>query len=143
MNKRAVVAIPLLAAALGAVIVFAATAAHGEDPAATLAAALGLGSGPIVGALLGLVLGAWLVLGGERRVAATTGFFLGVAGLAFAWRFGRGYLWVVDVVMNAVFGEGGSQYSGLALFLVAIPLLRTIASVGEAATRRLLKRTPG
>jgi len=142
MNRRAILAIPLLAAALGTVIVFAATAARGDDPAAALAAALGLGSGPIVGAVLGGLLGAWLVIGGPRRVAATTGLLAGVAGLALVWRFGRAYLWVVDVVMNAVFGEGGDQYSGLAVFLVAIPLFRTIASVAEAATRRLLKGTP-
>jgi len=111
-----------------------------RDPAATLATTLGLGSGVVLGALLGGLFGVWLVLGGRRRLATTAGFFIGIAVILAAWRLAQPSMWMVDIVMREVFGEGGDQYSGFALFLIAIPLLRTIAGSAAAFVGGLLVR---
>ncbi len=40
--------------------------------------------------------------------------------------------------MHEIFGEGGEQYSALVLFLIAIPLFRTVAGVGTGLVGSLL-----
>ena len=130
----------VLSTAVGALVVLTTRVLSGHDPAATLASTLGLRSGVVLGALLGGILGAWLTLGGARRVAATAGFLLGTAFLYGMWLIAEPALWVVDVVMEAVFGEGGEQYSGLVLFLIAFPLFRTIASAGTSLVGGVLDR---
>ena len=135
--RRAVILVAA-SAATGWIVVAIARGLAGHDPAAKLASALGLGSGVILGAVLGGILGGWLVIGGRRRVARTAGFLLGVAFIYGAWLGTRSNLWVLDVVMHEIFGEGGEQYSALVLFLIAIPLFRTVAGVGTGLVGSLL-----
>ena len=56
------------------------------------------------------------------------------------WRSVQPSIWVVDVVLNEVFGEGGDLYSGLAVFLVAIPLFRLISGFAGGLVSRLVAR---
>ncbi len=129
--------------AVGGLVMVVSTLVLSGDPAANLAATLGLGSGIALGALLGGLFGGWLALGGLRRLAATCGFFVAVGLTLAAWNTGRPYLWAVDVVMNAVFGEGGDLYSTLVIILIAIPIFRTIASAAAALLSGLLCRRSG
>jgi hypothetical protein len=140
--SRAVVA-TILSAALGGVILLAARGITGQDPAATLAASLGLGSGPLLGALLGGLLGGWLALGGPRRIAGTAGLLVGLAFIFYAWRLARPYLWVLDIALREILGEGGQIYSGLVLFLIAIPLFRRVAGLAAGLAARGLERPRG
>lgn len=140
--KREALAVALASTGLGAAIIVLAGGIRGQDPAATLASTLGLGSGVVLGALLGGLLGAWLVLGGSTRVAATAGFILGVAFLYGAWLLAEPRLWIVDVVMMSVFGEGGELYSGLVLFLIAIPMFRAVSGASRGLVLSLLQRQP-
>jgi len=112
----------------------------GADPAAKLASTLGLGSGIVLGALLGSLFGGWLVVGPPRRVAATAGFLIGIGIILSGWRLAQPYFWIVDITMNQVFGEGGEQYSGPVLFLIAFSLFRTIAGSAADVVGRLLMR---
>lgn len=130
----------LASSAVGGLIMAVVGRMAGNDPAGTLASTLGLGSGVILGAILGGLLGAWLVLGGRKRIAATAGFLLAVVFLFGVWRVAESYVWVVDVVLNEVFGEGGEQYSGLVLFVIAVPLFRAVAGAGRGLVGRLLER---
>jgi len=123
-------------------IMIAARALADRDPAALLASTLGLGSSIVLAALASGIFGGWLALGGTSRIAAIAGFFAGIGAILMAWRLARPYVWVVDVVMNQTFGEGGDAYSGFVLILIAIPLSRTIARGASALAGRILEGRP-
>ncbi len=90
----------------------------GGDPASASTSTLGLGTGPIMGGILGGIFAAWLALGGTRRVAGTAGALFAVLVVLAAWNVAQPSIWIVDVVLNEILGEGGELYSGLAVFLV-------------------------
>ncbi|MEW6569277.1 MAG: hypothetical protein AB1449_14165 [Chloroflexota bacterium] len=139
-NRLRVTAVLTAASALvGALVMVVSAQVLGRHPAAKLASTLGLGSGMVLGALVGGLLGLWLVLGGAKRVAATVGFTVGIGALIAIWRIASPYSWVVAVVMNEVFGEGGDQYSGLVVFVLAIPVFRATAGAATSLTQRLIQ----
>jgi len=142
-KHRTAIARILASAGVGVLVMAVAGGVTGQDPAASLAHILGLNSGIPLGALLGGLFGAWLVLGGSRRVAASAGFFIGIGVVFAAWSLAQPYFWIVDILMNEVFGEGGEQYSGLVLFFIAILLFRAVAAAGAGLVGSLVERQRG
>ena len=141
--RRGTAGVVIGCAAVGGFLLAVARGLSGQDPAGTLASILGLRSGILLGALLGGLLGAWLALGGTRRVAGTAGFLLGAAFIFGVWSLAEPFLWVVDVVMQELFGEGGEQYSGLVPFFIAILLFRAVAVAGTGLVGSLVERQRG
>jgi hypothetical protein len=117
-----------------------ANAITGRDLAGLLAATLGLGSGPILGAILGGGTGTWLILGGRRRIAGLVGIVCGLGAAIALWNVARGEMWIADAVLEGAFGAGADEYSGLAVVLVLVVLGRLVADVVAAAVRKLLER---
>ena len=133
--RRWLAGLVIVAAAIGVAAMTAARAATGQDRAAGLAAQLGLGSGIVLGGLLGALTAAWLALGGRRRVAGFAGLMLGLAAGWLLVRLGLGHLWVIDVVLTGAFGEPARAYVPLAALLLVYLVVR---GVWAACTARLL-----
>ena len=113
-----------------------------RDPAAALASTLGLGSGVVLGAVVGGLFGGWLVLGGTRRVSATIGFLAAIVVVLGIWRLVEPSLWIIDTVMNQVFGDGGEQYSGIVILYLGFLLFRTLQHAAAGLAAQLLARAP-
>ena len=113
-----------------------------QDPAAALASTLGLGSGVVLGAVVGGLFGGWLVLGGTRRVSATIGFLGAIVVVLGIWRLVEPSLWIIDTVMNQVFGDGGEQYSGIVILYLGFLLFRTLQHAAAGLAAQLLARAP-
>lgn len=112
----------------------------GADRARDLANQLRLGSGIILAAILGGVAGAWLALGGRRRIAGLIGLILGVLAGWALWRMGTPYVWVIDVVLISAFGQGAQYLTGIVALAVLYVLIRWVAIVCESAVLRVLSR---
>jgi hypothetical protein len=113
-----------------------------RDPAAALASTLGLGSGVVLGAVVGGLFGGWLVLGGTRRVSATIGFLAAIVVVLGIWRLVEPSLWVIDTVMNQVFGDGGEQYSGIVILYLGFLAFRMLQQAAAELAAQLLARAP-
>jgi len=137
---RPIATLILAALVVGGLVMAVARLFLSRDPAAALASMLGLGSGVILGALVGGLFGCWLVLGQAKRIAATVGFFAGILVVVAAWRLAEPYLWVVDVVMNAVVGAGGDQYSGIVVLFFGFLAFRIVQRAATGLAAGLLAR---
>jgi hypothetical protein len=112
----------------------------GTDRAGHLANLLRLGNGIIFATLLGGVAGAWLALGGRRRIAGFTGLVLGVLGGWALWRVGAPYVWVIGVILISAFGEGGQYFTGFVVLAVLYVVIRWVGLVCESVLLRVLSR---
>jgi len=113
----------MLSAALGAAIMVIAARAAGSDPADLLAVRLGLGNGIVLGALLGGLVGLRLAMGRLPRVASFAGWVVAIALGALLWSIGRQIVWVLDVVLEAVFGPpaaGIGPFIGFGILLAVV-----------------------
>ena len=112
----------------------------GADRAGHLASLLRLGNGIVLAALIGGMAGAWLALGGRRRVAGLIGLILGILAGWALWRVGTPYVWVIDVILISTFGEGAQYFTGIVALALLYVLIRWVAIVCESAILRLLSR---
>jgi hypothetical protein len=112
----------------------------GIDRAGHLADLLHLGNGILLAALLGGATGAWLALGGRRRMAGFMGLILGVLAGWAAWLAGAPYVWMIDVILKSSFGEGAQVFSGFIVLAVLFFLIRWVGSVCESLLLRALSR---
>lgn len=129
----------LAAAVIGGSAMAVARALTGQDRAAALAERLGLGNGIVLGALLGVLTGAWLALGGRRRVAGFAGLMLGLAAGWLLVRMGTGHLWVIDVVLTGAFGPPAREYTPLAALLLLYLVVRGVWGTAAAQLLALLR----
>jgi hypothetical protein len=91
---------------------------------------------------VGGLFGGWLVLGGTRRVSATIGFLAAIVVVLGIWRLVEPSLWVIDTVMNQVFGDGGEQYSGFVILYLGFLAFRTLQHAAAGLAAQLLARAP-
>jgi hypothetical protein len=112
----------------------------GTDRAGHLANLLHLGNGIIFAILLGGVTGAWLALGGRRRIATFIGLILGVLVGCVVWRAGTPYFWMIDVILISAFGEGAQHLSGFVVFAALYLLIRWVVAVCESVLIRMLPK---
>lgn len=128
-------AITAISSGLGAAIVAIASQTSGGDPAKQLAAQLGLGSGVILGAIVGGVLGLWLSLGGLPRAARFAGWWAAIALGVLLWTIGGPAVWVFDVVLAAVFGPsavGLGPFIGIGILIAVVRAASgTLSSLSE------------
>jgi hypothetical protein len=111
-----------------------------RDLAARLASSLGLGSGPVIGSLLGGLTAVWLVVGGPKRIAGFMGLTCGLAAAVGLWAVARANMWIVDVVLEGAFGPGASGFSTLAVLAVLLVAVRLVADIVAVTAGKLLGR---
>lgn len=130
---RIVGAMAAASAGLGAAIVVIATQIGGGNPANHLADQLGLGSGVVLGAIVGGLLGLWLSLGGLARAARFAGWCAAIGLGVLLWALGRPVVWIFEVLMKALFGPSAA---GLGPF-VAIGILVAVVrgAIGTLSSR--------
>ena len=134
----------LLGAAAGGLTMAICNRLAGMDRAGYLADSLLLGNGILLAALLGGVTGAWLALGGRRRIAAFMGLILGLLAAWLAWLAGAPYVWVIDVILIGAFGEGAQVFTGFVIFAILFFLIRWVRSICESLLLQMLsRRAPG
>jgi hypothetical protein len=88
----------------------------------------------------GGVTGAWLALGGRRRIAGFMGLVLGVLAGWVLWRAGTPYVWVIDAILISAFGEGAQYFSGFVVLATLYALIRWVGIVCESVLLRTLAR---
>jgi hypothetical protein len=115
------------AAVVGALVMLVANLLAGEDISGRLASQVHLGSGIVLAALLGGLLGGWLALGGRRRIAGLAGLLLGILAGMLLWLVGTPYVWVIDVILASAFGEEGRYFTGLAVLALLYIVIRWVA----------------
>jgi hypothetical protein len=128
----------LLGAGVGGLTMTICNLVSGTDRAGHLANLLHLGNGIILSILLGCVLGAWLAIGGRRRIATFMGLILGVLAGWVAWRAGAPYFWMIDLILISAFGEGAQYLSGLVVFAILYLLIRWVVAVCASVILRVL-----
>lgn len=126
----------LVSGVLGLLVVSLSNALAGEDRVANLSEVIGLRSGAVLGGAIGALLGAWLGLGGSRRIASLTGLLAGLLALVIVVRALRPHAWILDTVMEGIFGENGGAYSpALVVFILILawrPLTRWVSNGVQA-----------
>jgi hypothetical protein len=130
----------LLGAGVGSLTMAICNLVIGTDRAGHLADLLHLGNGIILAILLGGVIGAWLAIGGRRRIAVFMGLILGVLAGWVAWRAGAPYFWMIDVILISTFGEGAQYLSGFVVFVILYILIRWVVAVCESVILRVLSQ---
>jgi MFS family permease len=131
----------LLGAAItGALAMLVANLLAGEDLSGRLASQVNLGSGIVLAAVLGGLLGGWLALGGRRRIAGLAGLLLGILAGMLLWRVGTPYVWVIDVTLTSAFGEEGRYFTGLAALALLYIIMRWVAQSVAGMVEGLLAR---
>jgi hypothetical protein len=130
MNSRVITAI--LGAAIGALIMLVSSQLSGEDRGSQIASHLRLGNGIVLGSILGALVSLWLSLGGRKRMAGISAWMIAIAAGAGLWALGSPVVWVLEVVLTGIFGEGAA---GLAPFVgigLLIAIVRAIAGYSSA-----------
>jgi hypothetical protein len=130
----------LVGAAAGSLTMAICNFVAGTDRAGHLANLLRLRNGIIFATLIGGVTGAWLALGGRRRIAGFMGFVLGVLAGWVLWRVGAPYVWVIGVILTSAFGEGGQYFTGFVVLATLYALIRWVGIVCESVLLRVLSR---
>jgi predicted small integral membrane protein len=130
----------LVGAAAGGLTMAICNLVAGTDRAGHLANLLRLGNGIIFATLLGGVTGAWLALGGRRRIAGFMGLVLGVLAGWVAWQAASPYVWVIDVILISGFGEGAQYFTGFVVLAVLYVVIRWVGLVCESVLLRALAR---
>ena len=110
----------------------------GIDRAGHLADLLHLGNGILLAALLGGATGAWLALGGRRRMAGFMGLILGVLAGWAAWLAGAPYVWMIDVILKSSFGDGAQVFTGFVIFAILFLVIRWVRAACESLLLRAL-----
>jgi hypothetical protein len=131
----------LLGAGAGGLTMAICNLVYGTDRAGHPAKFLHLGNGVILAILLGGVTGAWLAIGGRRRIATFMSLILGVLAGWVAWRAGAPYFWMIDLILISAFGEGAQYLSGLVVFAILYLLIRWVVAICESVILRVLSRS--
>lgn len=128
----------LLSITTGTLAAWLLAAFGGPTPSAHLAQQLGLGSGYLLAAILGGLLGLWLALGGNKRIAGFGGWLLGVLAGWLLWRFGSPHLGLIELVLSSAFGPAAAAYTSVIALALLFAAVRLGGTWGQKALAALL-----
>lgn len=127
-----------LSAAASVLAIWLLAAFGGPAPSVFFAQQLGLGSGYLLAAILGGLLGLWLALGGSQRIAGFGGWLLGVLAGWLLWRFGRQHMGLIELVLRSAFGEAAAVYTSVVALALFFAVMRLGGAWGQKALAALL-----
>lgn len=124
---------------IAALVMLLANSFLGEDRGRALADCLGLESGVLLAAFLGVAVGGWLALVG---IEGTVRAYAILAGLIAAWALytlGRPHVWFLTAVLTGAFGPAAAPYTSLLAFLLLAGAFRLAAPLGRIVVESLLR----
>ncbi|HRQ92274.1 MAG TPA: hypothetical protein PLC52_05350 [Anaerolineales bacterium] len=128
----------LLSIATGTLAAWLLAAFGGPAPSTHLAQQLGMGSGYLLAAILGGLLGLWLTLGGNKRIAGFGGWLLGVLAGWLLWRFGSPHMGLIELILSSAFGEAAAAYTSVVALALFFAAMRIGGAWGQKALAALL-----